>query len=529
MSQQVTVEINAKNNTGSALNGISKSFDNFAIGAKKIKGPFGDLIRLGDDMGKSFTAAGNQGSSSLGGLLSKTQLLAGGVALAGASVIRFGLDAIQAYASVDASTKKSMAAIHDTIFTMKADIGQLILEATGGVERFQSIIARVVQFIIYAVSGVIANIKNIADQISLTITFVEDLVNSFKAANTGGAAGVVRAMQDAFIQYRDGIRQSDEALNFSQKQAEEAFNAPLKIIHDPNANGENAGKKIAKNLTKPLQEETRSTFAIVTDGLQKLQEEAKRTKDLLYTVYTAGPDGKAHHSYTELLHTNAQPGVMAKQMGYKNPLNSSGGLNIQDQIDKIDFLGKNTPGGAKIAKMDMMNDLRDQFAESIANSLVDGIEAGFTTAFATGNIGKGFAQLSKSLLGGLGKAMMEFGKASLLASTFMEHIKKSLSSFLPGGAIVASIAMIALGAALSAAAGSAFGGSSGGSGYTGAGMGAGGEAARVINGVLQQSKGTTYITIQGDRYLDTTNPDKMDAFVNAIREAQNNNIVFLGH
>lgn len=116
---------------------------------------------------------------------------------------------------------------------------------------------------------------------------------------------------------------------------------------------------------------------------------------------------------------------------------------------------------AKVAAAEMQIELRETFASTIGNSLVDGFSAGIAEAVATGNIGAGFKALTSTLLGGLGRAMVEFGKASLLASTFMEKIKTSLASFLPGGAIVASLAMIAVGSALSGAAGAAFGGGRG--------------------------------------------------------------------
>lgn len=108
------------------------------------------------------------------------------------------------------------------------------------------------------------------------------------------------------------------------------------------------------------------------------------------------------------------------------------------------------------------NDLRDQLAEDIGTALGDGIAAGFSGL--GGGIAQGFAQMTAALLSGLGQAMVRFGEAALITAQLMDKIKSALASFLPGGATVAAIAMIALGTALSglgAAAAGAFGGSSG--------------------------------------------------------------------
>jgi Flp pilus assembly pilin Flp len=117
-----------------------------------------------------------------------------------------------------------------------------------------------------------------------------------------------------------------------------------------------------------------------------------------------------------------------------------------------------SPEDAKNAlDQDFADTLREQTADSIAPSLADGIAQGFERGLEAGSIGKGFAALTNALLSGLGKAMVQFGEKALLASQLMESIKKGLASFLPGGAIAASIAMIALGSALQAAASAAFG------------------------------------------------------------------------
>lgn len=98
--------------------------------------------------------------------------------------------------------------------------------------------------------------------------------------------------------------------------------------------------------------------------------------------------------------------------------------------------------------------------DTLGNALADGIQ----TAIEQKSIGAGFKAMTQTLLRGLGDMMIQFGKASLVASTLMDTIFKALAKALPGGAIVASLAMIAAGAALKGAAGAAFGGGGGGGG-----------------------------------------------------------------
>lgn len=114
---------------------------------------------------------------------------------------------------------------------------------------------------------------------------------------------------------------------------------------------------------------------------------------------------------------------------------------------------------------ELAQDIKFAFGDTIGNALADGIQA----AIEQKSIGAGFKALTQSLLRGLGDMMVQFGKASLVASTILDTIFKALAKALPGGAIVASLAMIAAGAALKGAAGAAFGGggaSTGGGGFS---------------------------------------------------------------
>lgn len=111
-----------------------------------------------------------------------------------------------------------------------------------------------------------------------------------------------------------------------------------------------------------------------------------------------------------------------------------------------------------------MNNLRERLRVDFGDTLASGLAAGIETAIATGSIGEGFKALIRTLLAGLGDMMVQFGKAALVAAGFMKTIFDALSKALPGGAIAASLAMIAVGAALKGAAGRAFGGGGGGGG-----------------------------------------------------------------
>lgn len=108
--------------------------------------------------------------------------------------------------------------------------------------------------------------------------------------------------------------------------------------------------------------------------------------------------------------------------------------------------------------------LRQRLEVDFGMTLADALASGIETAIQTGSIGAGFKALTQTLLRGLGDMMINFGKSALIAAKFMDGIFKALSNALPGGAIVASLAMIAAGAALKGAAGAAFGGGGGGGG-----------------------------------------------------------------
>lgn len=81
----------------------------------------------------------------------------------------------------------------------------------------------------------------------------------------------------------------------------------------------------------------------------------------------------------------------------------------------------------------------------------------------------------------------------------------------------------------SAAAWGALSGAASAMGRSSGGAGAGASNDRYVDKTMNNSpRSQTQIIISGDRYLDTTNPEKMDAFVRAIREAGQGNIIIRG-
>lgn len=92
-------------------------------------------------------------------------------------------------------------------------------------------------------------------------------------------------------------------------------------------------------------------------------------------------------------------------------------------------------------------------AQGMGIALVDSFANGITAAVQSGSIGEGFKELGRSLIGGLGAMVRDFGVQSLMASTLMEKLFASLAAFLPGGAIGASVGLIALGSVMVGLAG----------------------------------------------------------------------------
>lgn len=129
---------------------------------------------------------------------------------------------------------------------------------------------------------------------------------------------------------------------------------------------------------------------------------------------------------------------------------------------------------AQKAAVDLANGIQQTFQQNVGGALVAGISMGIEQAVASGSIGEGFRALGSMLLAGLGDAMIRFGSTTAAFAQFMATIMESLSNLMPGGALAASIAMIAFGSALKGVARGMFGGQGGGSAVSIGSFGGGG-------------------------------------------------------
>lgn len=114
------------------------------------------------------------------------------------------------------------------------------------------------------------------------------------------------------------------------------------------------------------------------------------------------------------------------------------------------------------AAVEMSNQLRQTFQESVGAALVGGIVGGIEQAVASGNIGEGFKAMSSMMLAGLGDAMIQFGMQSATFSGLMETIMGGLAFMNPATSLTAALTLIAAGAALKGVARGMFGGQKGG-------------------------------------------------------------------
>lgn len=156
-------------------------------------------------------------------------------------------------------------------------------------------------------------------------------------------------------------------------------------------------------------------------------------------------------------------------------------------------------------------DLQTSFAQGITNGIADGIASGFAALTAPGGtIGKAFNAFTGMMLGGLGDAMIKFGTAALGFSKLQERIMEGLSKLSPRQAIVASVAMIAIGGALKGAAAGMFQRGTGGAGITsigsggGGGMGMGGGDGTVTRLIFGQTSATTAAGMQPRQATNVT-------------------------
>lgn len=198
--------------------------------------------------------------------------------------------------------------------------------------------------------------------------------------------------------------------------------------------------------------------------------------------------------------------------------------NVKKMLDAvIEF----DPGNVEVLKL-----LGQQFrratadAELFANTM-KGIQAGLTDVFtqlgtSIGNVIQGIAHgfhdfraqmelILGNMLVTLGQTLIAYGVAGVAISSFITN---------PFAAIAAGVALVALGTALAGAAQRTLDISAAqmpGNRPAGPAPGGGGALGSPAAGEVQ---GTATIVVQGDPYLDMTDPRKRDALARAFRDLQ---------
>lgn len=147
------------------------------------------------------------------------------------------------------------------------------------------------------------------------------------------------------------------------------------------------------------------------------------------------------------------PGRTASAVdGFSSVSSVSTGRNflqgVGDQGSPIDAIEESIT-----AQFGPLQERLSALSAGVGQTLVDSLANGITAAVQSGSIGEGFKELGKTLLGGLGAQVRDFGIASLNIAGLMKGLFASLASFIPGGAIGASVALIAAGSALVGLAG----------------------------------------------------------------------------
>ena len=91
--------------------------------------------------------------------------------------------------------------------------------------------------------------------------------------------------------------------------------------------------------------------------------------------------------------------------------------------------------------------------QSLGTVLADSLANGITAAVQSGSISEGFKELGRTMLGGLGAMIRDFGIKALVASQFMLNLLKSFASLNPVAGAAAATGLIALGSVMVGLAG----------------------------------------------------------------------------
>lgn len=186
-----------------------------------------------------------------------------------------------------------------------------------------------------------------------------------------------------------------------------------------------------------------STLRATPNGLNLASEEAYLAAMKKPTGQGRGRGTGTGRGSTRTASTVDLPSRMRNTGGLFSPGVSSpyGGSPLSEMLA--------TQAEQMMASFQPILDMAQGFGLTLADSLANGITAGVQS----GSIGAGFRELGRTLIGGLGAQIRDFGIKSLMASQLMQGLMTSLANFLPGGGIAASVAMIALGSSMVGLAG----------------------------------------------------------------------------
>ena len=222
-----------------------------------------------------------------------------------------------------------------------------------------------------------------------------------------------------------------------------------------------------------LTRESERLAAEMRNGNLPLSERVKlleRQLDLLDALSIATIQGESARMAAIGGQRGANAGVGRPAAGGIAPPTLGTGL-----MDSIKKTGQDARNAMQAEADALAVDLQTSFAQGITNGIGDGIASGFAALTAPGGtIGKAFNSFAGMMLGALGDAMIRFGLASKGFAALQEKIMNSLATLNPKGALIASVALVAMGGALKGAAAGMFQRGTGGAGITSIGSSGGG-------------------------------------------------------
>jgi hypothetical protein len=301
-----------------------------------------------------------------------------------------------------------------------------------------------------------------------------------------GAGGVVTGGGTRAATLQKEIDEIDAQIAKRQDEINQLYGA----LTDPNNS-----LRAADRTTTTITTKGKSTSALAADAKRAEEELQRAHKVLVERQQNPGLADTPDMEPVFGLNVKAQAGVAQLDAALKEHSPAEAMARAMKQLP-------DQPAWAKA-----LVEAQDRFKEQIGDALGNGIAAGITAAISSGSIGAGFKALGSTMVGGLGQAMTQFGIASLKSAIVLDGLLKSFMHLLPGGAVLQSLELIAIGAALTAAAGHMFGGAGGGSfsgGSYGSYGGSGGGASIIDRGYIGTSGNVTADGMRAIRGLPGT-------------------------